>query len=108
MNTFKRVITACSLAMLIAGATEMSAQAATSSANGSSVSSPASHPGTVQPFAMPGCTPFNDGEIIYYKGKYWECLYFEGLGWVWFEIPPPPPGCGAPPSQYARETASRC
>lgn len=100
VHVLKRVIVACSLALLVAGTTAVSAQAATSSASGGAAASTVSLTSTLQPAAMPGCGPFNDGEVILYKGKYWECGYVMGIGWFWWEIPPP---CDAPLAQYARE-----
>jgi hypothetical protein len=103
VHVLKRVMIACSFALLIAGATGMSAQAATSSSNGSTASSVASLTSILSP-ALPGCGPFNDGEVIYSNGSYWECGYVMGIGWFWWEIPPN--SCGMTQSQYAREIAS--
>jgi hypothetical protein len=99
VHVLKRVIAACSLTLLVAGTTAVTAQAATSSASGGEAST-ASLTSTLQPAAMPGCNEFNDGERIEYQGKYWECGYVMGIGWFWWEIPPP---CGTSLPQYARE-----
>lgn len=108
MHMLKRVISAFSLALLIAGGAAVSAHAATSSAS-STVSHAGTQPDTLQVrAAFPGCGPFNDGEQIIVNGKYWECGYVLGIGWFWWEIPPPP-HCAPLSHQGAREiTLSSC
>jgi hypothetical protein len=102
VHILKRVVITCSLFLLMGGATAVGANAATAPAN-NAVSASAPQSNSLLPAKLPSCGPLLDGEVVFYQGKYWQCGYVMGLGWFWWEIPPPV-GCGPVRAGVARET----
>lgn len=104
MRLLKHAFIVSCLALLIGGGASISAQAATTSVARTASSTTRTTASVVPETNLPVCDAGRDGVVIWDDG-YWECMYVDGVGWVWILLPPTV--CGSKES-VSREPLTTC